>query len=83
LKSEVVNDKKESIGTIDDLIVGRDDSVLFAVLQIGGFLGLGGRMVAVPYSALVLQEKDDWLNIVLPGASRESLERLPAFEYGI
>src|SRR6202040_4440938 len=47
----VVNDQDERIGTIDDFIIGRDDRVLFAVLQVGGFLGLGGRLVAVPYDA--------------------------------
>src|ERR1700720_4120669 len=52
----VVNDQDERIGTIDDFIIGRDDSVLFAVLQIGGFLGLGGRLVAVPYESLVITE---------------------------
>jgi hypothetical protein len=74
--SDVVNDHDERIGTIDDLIIGRD-RVLFAVLQVGGFLGLGGHLVAVPYQALVLDDK-----IVLPGASRDELKKLPEFKYG-
>src|SRR6202030_2763601 len=45
--SNVVNDQNEKIGTIEDIIIGRD-RVLFAVLQVGGFLHLGGHMVAVP-----------------------------------
>jgi len=45
--SDVVNDHDERIGTIDDIIIGRD-RVLFAVVQVGGFLGLGGHLVAVP-----------------------------------
>jgi hypothetical protein len=36
---------------VDDLIIGRENNELFAVIQVGGFLGLGGRLVAVPYSA--------------------------------
>src|SRR5258708_32031427 len=43
MRSTVVNDRGERIGTIDDFIIGGDDRVLFAVLQVGGFLGLGGR----------------------------------------
>ena len=62
--SNVVNDHDEKIGTIDDVIIGRD-RVLFAVLQVGGFLGLGGRLVAVPYQSLVLDEPGG--KIVLPG----------------
>ena len=81
INTDVVNRQDESIGTIYDLVIGRDDNVLFAIIQVGGFLGIGGRLVAVPYSALVIEKKGDWLNVVLPGATRESLERLPAFEY--
>jgi hypothetical protein len=53
--SDVVNDHDERIGTIDDIIIGRD-RVLFAVIQVGGFLGLGGHLVAVPYQALILED---------------------------
>jgi PRC-barrel domain len=77
--SDVVNDHDERIGTIDDIIIGRD-RVLFAVLQVGGFLGLGGQLVAVPYQALILDDTGG--KIVLPGASRDELKKLPEFKYG-
>src|SRR5512132_1527558 len=77
--SNVVNDHDEKIGTIDDIIIGRD-RVLFAVLQVGGFLGLGGRLVAVPYQSLVLDDPGG--KIVLPGASRDEIKKLPEFTYG-
>jgi PRC-barrel domain protein len=77
--SNVVNDHDERIGTIDDIIIGRD-RVLFAVLQVGGFLGLGGRLVAVPYQSLVLDDPGG--KIVLPGASRDEIKKLPEFTYG-
>jgi hypothetical protein len=77
--SDVVNDHDERIGTIDDIIIGRD-RVLFAVLQVGGFLGLGGQLVAVPYQALILDDTGD--KIVLPGASRDEVKKLPEFKYG-
>lgn len=74
----VVNEKNEKIGTVDDLIVGRD-RVLFAVLQVGGFLGIGSHFVAVPYQSL--QINDTGSKIVLPGASKEALQNLPEFTY--
>src|ERR1700682_3858121 len=40
--SNVVNDQNEKIGTIEDIIIGKD-KVLFAVLQVGGFLHIGGQ----------------------------------------
>jgi sporulation protein YlmC with PRC-barrel domain len=76
--TNVVNDQNEKIGTLDDVIIGRD-SVLFAVLQVGGFLGLGGRLVAVPFQSLNLE--DDGRRIVLPGATKEALKNLPEFKY--
>jgi hypothetical protein len=74
----VVNDANEKIGELDDLIVGKD-RVLFAIIEVGGFLGLGSRLVAVPYSSL--QISDDGRRIVLPGATKEQLQGLPVFKY--
>lgn len=74
----VVNEKNEKIGTVDDLIVGRD-RVLFAVLQVGGFLGIGSHFVAVPYQSLQISDRGS--KIVLPGASKEALQNLPEFTY--
>jgi hypothetical protein len=81
MRSTVVNDRDERIGTIDDFIIGGDDRVFFAVLQVGGFLGLGGRLVAVPYDSLLLADTAGKPKIVLPGATREALEQLPEFAY--
>jgi len=74
----VVNSKNEKIGEIDDLVIGKD-RVLFAIVQVGGFLGLGSRLIAVPYTSL--QISDDGRHIVLPGATKQQLERLPEFKY--
>jgi sporulation protein YlmC with PRC-barrel domain len=75
---EVLNADGESIGDIDDLIIDQK-SVLFAILQVGGFLGLGGLLVAVPYDRLEIGGDDE--PIVLAEASREQLERMPEFKY--
>jgi hypothetical protein len=50
--SSVVNDANETIGKIDDLLVSRDGKQPYAVLSIGGFLGMGTRLVVVPYDTL-------------------------------
>lgn len=74
----VVNSTNEKIGSLDDLIVSKD-RVLFAIIQVGGFLGLGSHLVAVPYSSL--QIRDDGKLIVLPGATKDQLKNLPQFKY--
>jgi sporulation protein YlmC with PRC-barrel domain len=78
--SSVINDKNEKIGTVDDVIADKDKKQLsFAVLQVGGFLGVGGRLVAVPYESLVID--DTGQKITLPGASKDELKKLSQFNY--
>ena len=76
----VINDKNEKIGTIDDVVADKDKKQLsFAVLQVGGFLGLGGQLVVVPYDSLVIDETGQ--KITLPGASKDELKKLSTFNY--
>jgi hypothetical protein len=51
--------------------------VPFAVLSVGGFLGMGTKYVVVPYSSLKVGDK----KMVLHGATKESLKALPEFKY--
>jgi sporulation protein YlmC with PRC-barrel domain len=77
----VVNDKNEKIGKIDDFVVGRDEGhTLFTVLQVGGFLGIGSHLVAVPYDSLTINEKGNKIELV--GASKDQLKQLDQFQYG-
>jgi sporulation protein YlmC with PRC-barrel domain len=78
LSSNVMNDKNEKVGTLDDVVVAHDRN-LFAVLQVGGFLGINARLVAVPYQSLVID--DAGKKIELPGASRDELKKLAEFKY--
>jgi hypothetical protein len=79
---EVLNDAKEEIGEIDDFVIGGDTEApdIFAVLEVGGFLGLGGYLVAVPIENLGLDDPSG--EIVLKGATQEALKELPELEYG-
>src|SRR6201995_5042336 len=71
--SSVTNDKSEKIGTLDDVISDKKQ-LNFAILQVGGFLGLGGHLVAVPYESLMIDDKGQ--KVTLPGASKEALKNL-------
>jgi sporulation protein YlmC with PRC-barrel domain len=78
--TQVINDKNEKIGSIDDVIADKDKKQLsFAVLQVGGFLGMGGRLVAIPFDSLVIEEKGQ--KITLPGATKDELKKLSEFNY--
>jgi sporulation protein YlmC with PRC-barrel domain len=76
--TNVVNDKNESVGKLDDIVIDSNNGV-FAVLQVGGFLGVGSRLVAVPYNSLRIA--DNGRRIELPGASKDELQKLTEFKY--
>ncbi len=75
--STVYNEANETVGTIDDLIVTPNETVPFAVLSVGGFLGMGTKYVVVPFSSLVVKDK----KMALPGGTKDSLKSLPEFKY--
>ena len=75
--SSVVNDANETIGKIDDILISSDGKQPYAVLSIGGFLGMGSHLVVVPYDSLTFANK----KVTLPGGSKEGLKMLPEFKY--
>jgi sporulation protein YlmC with PRC-barrel domain len=76
--TSVTNDKNETIGKVDDIIID-NNRVMYAVLQVGGFLGVGSRLIAVPYDSLKIDETGK--KLVLPGASKDELKKLTEFKY--
>jgi sporulation protein YlmC with PRC-barrel domain len=48
----VYNDKNETVGSINELLMDKSGSVKAAVLSVGGFLGMGSHYVAVPFDQL-------------------------------
>ncbi len=75
--SSVVNDANETIGKIDDILISSDGKQPYAVLSIGGFLGMGSHLVVVPYDSLTFADK----KMTLPGGSKEGLKMLPESKY--
>ncbi len=73
----VFNRNKDKIGTIDDLIISPNDPVPYAVLSVGGFLGMNTHLVAVPFSSLQIVDKQ----VRMPDATKDSLKALPEFKY--
>ena len=75
--ANVVNEAKEVVGKIDDLIIAPSDKIPFAVISVGGFLGVGTKYVVVQASLLEISST----TILLPGATKEALKALPPYEY--
>jgi len=74
----VVNAEGDDIGKIDEIMIdvptGR---VAYAVLSFGGFLGMGDKLFAIPWSRLTLDEDNQ---VFLLDLDRETLEKAPGFD---
>ena len=76
--SKVMNLKGETLGKIDDLVVDVDTGrILYAILDFGGFLGIGTKLLPVPWDSLAALplEGTFFLN-----QTKDQMEKAPAFD---
>jgi len=74
----------ESLGDIKEVAVDTSGRVSYVVLSVGGFLGIGDRLVAVPWDALKFSlagDKGDKKLITL-ATTKQQLEAAPQFKPG-
>jgi sporulation protein YlmC with PRC-barrel domain len=48
----VYNEKNESLGSINDILMDKGGNIKAVVLGVGGFLGVGEHLVAVPFDKI-------------------------------
>jgi sporulation protein YlmC with PRC-barrel domain len=77
--TRVFNAKAEVIGTIGDIVLGADGRAVTAVINVGGFLGVGSKLVAVPYGALKIGPVVEGSRVLLVDATKEQLQAAPAY----
>ncbi|TCH99553.1 PRC-barrel domain containing protein [Roseococcus sp. SYP-B2431] len=78
----VYNERNERVGEVDDVILATPSGAAqapMAIIQVGGFLGMGGRLVSVPLNDLRWNSENS--RIVMPGASKEALQSRAPFDY--
>src|SRR5437773_3551722 len=74
---KVKNEAGETLGNIEDLVVDmKTGKISYAVLGVGGFLGIGEKYIAVPPSAFRIGDDDK--SLVL-NADKAKLEAAPGF----
>lgn len=74
---DVVSSNNEELGEIDNLIVTAPDNILYAIVSVGGFLGIGEKLVAVPVANLTKTNEDK----VRLNVTKEEIENAPEFRY--
>ena len=74
----VENQEGEKLGSIDNLMINiRTGMVEYAVLEFGSFLGIGGKLFAIPFTELQLKPEK---RVFLLDRNKEFLEKLPGFD---
>ena len=82
---QVRNYEEDTIGEVDEMILSLNEGegIAYAIVGVGGFLGIGERNVAVPFEALELvrdtDDPDDYAFYI--DANQEQLESLPDVDY--
>ncbi len=74
----VYNAENQQIGTVDDIILDHENRADLVVISVGGFLGVGGKLVALPYGKI---ERTDNGKVILADGSKDTLGKLPSFTY--
>ncbi|WP_028225713.1 PRC-barrel domain-containing protein [Paraburkholderia ferrariae] len=74
--ADVYDTSGSKIGTVDDIVLVTPDQGAFAIVSVGGFLGMGKHLIAVPFSELQISSKQ----IVLQ-ADKDAIKAMPEFKY--
>lgn len=77
--TKVINTKSEDVGSIDDLVVSKNDGIVAAVISVGGFLGVGDKLVAVNANSVSFHEAKDNTLVAMIDKSKADLEAAPSF----
>jgi sporulation protein YlmC with PRC-barrel domain len=78
-KAEILNKANEKIASVSDLILSADGKVHYAVLSVGGVVGIGAKYTAIPWEKLDIRHVNNKWAVNLP-LSKEALEHAPLIE---
>ena len=74
---EVKNDSGERLGEVEDLMLDLETGrIRYAVMSCGGFLGMNKKLLAIPWSSLRVDRKNECVRLDI---SRQTLENAPGF----
>ena len=79
--ANVYDANDQDVGNIDDVVLGQDGSVEYAVIDVGGFLGIGTRTVAIGFDEMTVMQNQDMSDLrVYVDVTEQSLESMPEYE---
>jgi hypothetical protein len=76
--TDVVNAKGDNLGEIKEVVIDPETGrVAYAVVAFGGFLSMGEKLFAIPFSAFKFDQDD---NKYVLNVTKERLEKAPGFD---
>src|SRR4051812_34545869 len=72
----------EDMGRLVDVVVGRNGQPRAAVIDFGGFLGVGSRKIAVDWTALKFLRDEGKQNVVTVELTKDQVKAAPEFKEG-
>jgi hypothetical protein len=75
--ADVVNAEGENVAEVVDLVKQQGQDDLYAVLSVGGFLGIGQKKVIVPITELEVTQDGE---IMMANATQEQLKEMPEYQ---
>ncbi|WP_417766634.1 PRC-barrel domain-containing protein [Stappia sp.] len=69
----------EDLGAVNDVIVSRDGMVEAFILDVGGFLGIGAKPVAIDVTTLTIKKDENGSLHIYTDYTQEQLEALPEY----
>jgi sporulation protein YlmC with PRC-barrel domain len=76
----VMNEAGERIGNVSDLLFDKGGRVVTVVIGVGGFLGIGEKSVALPFTALSVAADANGKRVIKAALSKDQLKAAPAFK---
>jgi hypothetical protein len=80
LGREVRSSANENMGRIVDVIVDRGGRVRAAIIDFGGFLGVGSRKIAVDWSALHFSPDSNKRDVITLELTRDQVREAPEYK---
>jgi sporulation protein YlmC with PRC-barrel domain len=79
-KQDVYDHADNKVGTIDDVLIDKQGKVAALIIGVGGFLGIGEKDVAEPFSKVQMTKKNDKWYLTMD-ANKEELKSAPGLKY--
>jgi sporulation protein YlmC with PRC-barrel domain len=79
-KQNVYDPSDSKIGDVDDVLIDKEGRVTALIIGVGGFLGMGEKDVAVPFSSVRASEKNNKWYLVL-NTTKDALKAAPGITY--